>query len=128
MIEKVMMIEKVIFNPPATIVIWNDGSKTVVKCKEGDNFNKEIGLAMCITRKYFGSRHQFEKCVEKYGSEVSDQTPLKDTFNVDLNIDFSQTLYGSMFNAFTDYFKNKGKKVNINNIENEKDESIDLEK
>ena len=27
-------IKKVIFNPPATIVFWEDGSKTVVKCRE----------------------------------------------------------------------------------------------
>lgn len=25
-------IKKVIFNDPATIVLWNDGTKTVVKC------------------------------------------------------------------------------------------------
>ena len=27
-------IKNVIFNPPATIVFWEDGSKTVVKCQE----------------------------------------------------------------------------------------------
>ena len=26
-------IKKVIFNPPATVVYWSDGSKTVVKCQ-----------------------------------------------------------------------------------------------
>ncbi len=29
-----LKIERVIFNAPATIVFWNDGTKTVVKCRE----------------------------------------------------------------------------------------------
>lgn len=44
-------IEKVIFNAPATIVFWKDGSKTVVKA-QGDVFNPETGLAMAISRHY----------------------------------------------------------------------------
>ena len=41
-------IKDVIFNDPATIVIWKDGTKTVVKCQTetGDTYNKELGLAI----------------------------------------------------------------------------------
>lgn len=39
-------IKNVIFAPPATIVYWSDGSKTVVKCSEKDVFDPEKGLAM----------------------------------------------------------------------------------
>ena len=49
-------IKKVIFNPPATIVLWKDGTKTVVKCKEGDQFDKWAGLSLCISKKIFGKR------------------------------------------------------------------------
>lgn len=44
-------IEKVIFNPPATIVFWKNGSKTVVKA-HGEVFDPEKGLAMAISRHY----------------------------------------------------------------------------
>lgn len=44
-------IKKVIFNPPATIVFWENGSKTVVKAK-GEAFDPEKGLAMAISRHY----------------------------------------------------------------------------
>ena len=37
-------IEKVIFNDPATIVIFKDGTKIVVKTTDGDEFQPEIGL------------------------------------------------------------------------------------
>ena len=61
-------VEKVIFNPPATIVVWNDGTKTIVKAKEKgrkkDKYSKEYGLAMAIAKRYFGNRSRFLKAVE----------------------------------------------------------------
>lgn len=45
-------IKKVIFNDPATIVLWNDNTKTVVKCDE--EFDPEKGLAMAIAKKTLG--------------------------------------------------------------------------
>lgn len=41
----------VIFNPPATIVLWEDGTKTVVKCNKNDTFNNITGLALCYMKK-----------------------------------------------------------------------------
>lgn len=47
-------IKKVIFNGPATIVIWVDGSKTVVKCAEGDVYSKFSGLAIAMCKRMYG--------------------------------------------------------------------------
>ena len=63
------VIEKVIFNDPATIVIWADGTKTVVKC-EGEKFDPEKGLAMAISKKLLGGNNGyyydvFEKWLSK---------------------------------------------------------------
>ena len=44
-------IERVIFSNPATIVIWKDGTKTVTKCRKGDTYSKEAGLAICYMKK-----------------------------------------------------------------------------
>lgn len=64
---KIAGIEKVIYNYPATIVWWWDGSKTIVKVHNGEEFNKEMGLAMAIAKKVFGnttgSRAAFKKVV-----------------------------------------------------------------
>lgn len=51
-------IVKVIFNDPATIVIWEDGSKTVVKC-DYESFDPEKGLAMAIAKKALGNRGNY---------------------------------------------------------------------
>ena len=47
--------KKVIFNNPATIVLWNDGTKTVVTRQKGDRYNKEEGLALCYMKKALGN-------------------------------------------------------------------------
>lgn len=52
----VPMINRVVYNAPNTVVFWNDGTKTTVTATEGEEFNKEIGLAMAISKKYFNLR------------------------------------------------------------------------
>ncbi len=54
-------IEKLFFSGTTTIVMWTDGTKTVVQPIKGEKFDPEIGIAMAIARKIFGSRHQFDK-------------------------------------------------------------------
>lgn len=45
-------IKEVIFNYPATIVCWKDGTKTVVKCgKDETFFDREKAVAMCLIKK-----------------------------------------------------------------------------
>lgn len=39
-----LKVERVIFNAPATIVFWNDGTKTVVKCQECPLCSDGIGV------------------------------------------------------------------------------------
>ena len=48
-------VKKVVFNPPATIVIWGDGTKTVVKCDPEDAYDKMTGLALCYMKKALGN-------------------------------------------------------------------------
>ena len=43
-------IDRIIFNNPATIVYWTDGTKTVVKAHD-EEFSEEHGLAMAFARK-----------------------------------------------------------------------------
>lgn len=63
------IIKDVIFNDPATIVFWNDGSKTVVRAHSGDEFDPEKGLAMVFAKKLFGNNHdyylQFKRWLKK---------------------------------------------------------------
>jgi hypothetical protein len=61
-------IKDVIFNDPATIVLWKDVTKTVVKCQKetGDTYNPELGLAMCIIKKCCGNKGNFNDVFNKW--------------------------------------------------------------
>ena len=54
----------IIFQPErkTTIVIWEDGSKTIVKCHD-DEFSKEFGFAMALAKKIYG-RGRFLQLIE----------------------------------------------------------------
>ena len=69
-------IKNVKFNGPATIVFWADGTKTVVKCQNGDDYSEEVGLAMCIVKKVFGNTSKyndiFKKWCPSYDAETDD--------------------------------------------------------
>jgi hypothetical protein len=73
-------IKNVIFNPPATIVFWTDGTKTVVKCQEGDMYDPEKGLAMAISKKALGNKgnycNELKKWLPKEESAVDRYLPM----------------------------------------------------
>lgn len=78
------MIKKVIFNNPATIVFWSDGSKTVVK-SHLDDYDPEKGLAMAIAKKALGNEgnyyNVFKKWLPKDDETIeTDQTNIGELF------------------------------------------------
>ena len=56
-------IREVIFNDPATIVFWLDGTKTIVKKADDELWDPEKGLAMAIIKKYFGTNKEIKKII-----------------------------------------------------------------
>ena len=73
----------IIYNPPATIVYWNDDTKTVVKCAKSDTYNKLVGLLLCYIKKSLGNDQKtFEHFVnifmpDKPDCRIDDRTGLK---------------------------------------------------
>ncbi len=72
----------VIFNGPATIVFWNDGTKTVVKCSDGDTFDPEKGLAMAFSKKLFGNKGNYCKQFKKWLPKEEKATDEKHEINL----------------------------------------------
>ena len=71
-----LTIERIIYNPPATIVFWNDGTKTIAKCEYGDIYTKEMGFMLCVLKKKYGNK-TFHDMLHKYVYDVPD-APNKD--------------------------------------------------
>ena len=59
-------IKDVIFNNPATIILWKDGTKTVVKCGEGEAYDPEKGMAMAIAKRLLGNQGNYYDTFKKW--------------------------------------------------------------
>ena len=64
-------IKRVIFSDPATIVFWEDGTKTVVKAHNED-FDPEKGLAMAVCKRLYGDKYHriFKDAIKSYEKET----------------------------------------------------------
>ena len=107
-------IKNVIFNDPATIVFWEDGTKTVVKCQDGDEFDPEKGLAMAIAKKAYGNKGNYcnkmkkwlpkEEQVDTNSSLRSIFVPQEFTFTIDSD-KFSKSFKKGVSDALDIIFK-----------------------
>jgi hypothetical protein len=71
---------KIIFNDRTTVVYWKDGSSTLSSVSEGEPFNNEVGVAMCIAKKVFkNNRSEFLRVVANGYRQPKKIKKLKDT-------------------------------------------------
>ena len=73
-------IKDVIYNDPATIVFWEDGTKTVVKCKN-EKFDPEKGLAMAFSKKMLGNKGNYYNVFKKWLPEEKSRNDTIPIFN-----------------------------------------------
>lgn len=59
-------IVKVIFNDPATIILWDDGEKTVVKTQGGEPFDKEKGFLMAVAKYLNKGKSSYFNLIKKH--------------------------------------------------------------
>lgn len=71
--------KKIILNGPATVVMWMDGTKTVVKLKEGDQYDEYTAFTAALAKKIFGGTNYIRRMIE--GCTV-DQRTLEEKFEV----------------------------------------------
>ena len=122
-------IKNVIFNDPATIVFWEDGTKTVVKCQDGDEFDPEKGLAMAIVKKAYGNKGSYCNKLKKWlpKEEQVDANsilrgisePKEFTFNVDID-KLSKSFKKGISDALDIIFKGNKYMSNDNNVPSKK--------
>ena len=59
-------IRDVIFSDHATVVFWDDNTKTVVKTQGGEKYDKEKGLAMAIIKKITGNAGNYYEIFKEW--------------------------------------------------------------
>lgn len=59
-------IKDVIFSGPCTIIIWDDGTKTMVRKKADEDDDRELAILHCIMLYLAGNRRQhYKKIISK---------------------------------------------------------------
>lgn len=71
-----IIISRVIFNDPATIILWSDGTKTIAKTHGDDAFDPEKGFAVACAKKLLGVGNAFRM-------EFAKWTPVDKETNID---------------------------------------------
>ena len=104
-----LAIKDVIFNPPATIVFWMDGTKTVVKDQGEVFYDPEKGMAMAVAKKAFGNQgnyyNQFSKYLDIYEKkqEAEFTSSYANTVLDDIIEKFRNSLTKTNYNKFSKY-------------------------
>ena len=78
-------VSKIIFNPPATIVFWEDGTKTVVKCAAEDEFNEYYGFLAALGKKVYENNSQIKKLIDKKAEWHENKKDEKNIPDVSMN-------------------------------------------
>jgi hypothetical protein len=73
MLEWKLIPKKVIFNGPATVVMWQDGTKTVVKKTEDDTDDREKAVMFAIIKKACGSRAKMNRYLKSFKEDKSNE-------------------------------------------------------
>jgi hypothetical protein len=67
-------IENIYLNEDKGVVVikWTDGTKTKVKCQDGEDFDAEKGIALCFMKRAFHNRGCYNDVFKKYIGEVDE--------------------------------------------------------
>lgn len=103
-------VKQVIFNPPATIVNWSDGTKTVARCAPEDKFNEEFGFAMACAKRLVKPYETFQDYLKnavrvKAKPVRKTKQTKKATANHDGKMNFCRKQNEKSYNAVRDLFK-----------------------
>ena len=112
-----LTIKDVIFNPPATIVFWMDGTKTVVKDQGEVFYDPEKGMAMAVAKKAFGNQGNYYIQFKKY----------IDIWEKKQEAEFTSSYANTVLGDLIEKFRNSLIKTNYNTVSNKKRTKIDTE-
>lgn len=63
---KKLDVKKIIFSGPKTIVLWSDGTKTIVSMSKDElRFDPEAAFCAAYTKKMFGSNSKIKRIIEQ---------------------------------------------------------------
>lgn len=103
---KPSLVEKVIVNGSKTIVFWNDGTKTIVSCREGEEFDIYTAFCAALAKKMFGSTSRTKAILEdKLIIQEKKDKKKPDDLNSQKNCSFDTLLQNEIANSIEELKK-----------------------
>lgn len=68
--------KKLIVNGPETVILWDDGTKTVAKCSKDEPFDPEKGVAIAIAKRFI-SGNKLHRMFDDAGFQLIDNSGMK---------------------------------------------------
>ena len=91
-------IKKVIFSDNKTIILWDDGVKTIVSCQDGEVFDREKGVALCIIKYMFGNIGYYNEIFKALNLNEK-----KDVINLNVNTKTSEKRNMKALKSFIEF-------------------------
>ena len=76
-------VKRIIFSPPATIAIFSDGSKSVVKTQGKDKYDPEKGVALAISKRFLSKKQYHTMLMAADCARVYDLLGIKGEIKID---------------------------------------------
>lgn len=66
--NRIPTLKRIIISKKAgvTVVLWDDGTKTIVKCSEADTYDVYAAYCAAFAKKCYGTNSQLKKTIEKF--------------------------------------------------------------
>ena len=82
-LPKSVNLKRIIFNPPATIAVFSDGSKSVVKAQSEDKYDPEKGISLAIAKRFLSKKQYNTMLMAANCARVYDLSGIKGEINID---------------------------------------------
>ena len=63
--ERGLTLERLVYHGRTTVAFWSDGTRTTVRCAEGDEFSKEAGLVYATVKKVSGNTTNYKEAIRR---------------------------------------------------------------
>ena len=97
--NKMPVVKNCYFSDDRTIVLWDDGTKTVVQCQPGDQFDPEKGIFAAIAKRAYGNTGKFND-VMRTANDMGEHNFIKEMAkNPDAMTKLIEDLFYDLVNA-----------------------------
>jgi len=100
-----LMPKKIIFSGPKCIVLWVDGTKTIVSCSENDQWDEYAAYCAALAKKIYGTTSAVHRMVDKKSNAKEYRESQEVSVHIDGKHSLGKALAEAMYKAMEPFMK-----------------------